>query len=418
MDVNRLNGYSALKKGERGETVANWGCMLGLIFTGCISLAGGDFCYEAELSVSANKQAETFIASGSDLPREIGEELWDELELDEMDELVEELLPGSRIKFTDVVIQMITGETKGIGNAFLGYIKERVGYELLESRSNLIQLLFLAAMGAVFSQLAAGFGSFTVSETGFHLTYLMMFGLLMGSFSLAYQMVSQAMAAMIRLLQAALPILFVAVAFSGKVTTSVVFSEMSTLVITGMEWMNQMILLPGTKLFLLLTLADNLIPEAMFAKLSGLLKTLVEWGAKTAFGLVIGMNVIKGMCVPVGDTLSSGTMTRLLSALPGIGNSVDSAASLIFGAVKLVRNGIGVAAMLCLVLVGVIPLIKLALITLLHYAAAALAEPIADKRLIGAVTGAAEAIHLLLKLLLTSMSLFFLTVALICSVAG
>jgi len=238
--------------------VANWGCMLGLIFTGCISLAGGDFCYEAELSVSANKQAETFIASGSDLPREIGEELWDELELDEMDELVEELLPGSRIKFTDVVIQMITGETKGIGNAFLGYIKERVGYELQESRSNLIQLLFLAAMGAVFSQLAAGFGSFTVSETGFHLTYLMMFGLLMGSFSLAYQMVSQAMAAMIRLLQAALPILFVAVAFSGKVTTSVVFSEMSTLVITGMEWMNQMILLPGTKLFLLLTLADNL----------------------------------------------------------------------------------------------------------------------------------------------------------------
>ena len=74
--------------------------------------------------------------------------------------------------------------------------------------------------------------------------------------------------------------------------------------------------------------------------------------------------------------------------------------------------------MLCLVLVGLIPLMKLALITLLHYATAALAEPIADKRLIGAVSGAAEAIRLLLKLLFMAMSLFFLTVALICSVAG
>jgi stage III sporulation protein AE len=111
-------------------------------------------------------------------------------------------------------------------------------------------------------------------------------------------------------------------------------------------------------------------------------------------------------------------MTRLLSALPGIGNSVDSAAGLVFGAMKLVRNGIGVAAMLCLVLVGLIPLMKLALITLLHYAAAALAEPIADKRLTSAVSGAAEAIRLLLKLLFMAMSLFFLTVALICSVAG
>lgn len=398
--------------------MSNLGCLVGVFFAGCISLTGSGPEEKAFVQHSLNRCADTMMVSEIDLPREIGEELWEELELEEMDELVEELLPGGRIKFTDVVIQMITGETDGIGRALVGYVKEQVGYELLGSRSNLIQLLLLAAMGAVFTQLAAGFGSFTVSETGFHLTYLMMFGLLMGSFSLAYQLVSSAMTAMIRLLQAALPILFVSVAFSGKVTTSVVFSEMSTLVITGVEWMNRMILLPGTKLFLLLTLADNLIPEALFAKLSGLVKTLIEWGAKTVFGLVIGMNVIKGMCVPVQDAMSSGTMTRLLSALPGIGNSVDSVAGLVFGAMKLVRNGIGVAAMLCLVLVGLIPLMKLALITLLHYATAALAETIADKRLIGAVSGAAEAIRLLLKLLFMAMSLFFLTVALICSVTG
>ncbi|MBQ8815227.1 MAG: stage III sporulation protein AE [Lachnospiraceae bacterium] len=408
------------------------GCLLGIVCTGWLSAAvcGNDSAQigtnvscvslcemEPEVfSMADMAQNNTYISRT--LPEEISDDLWDELELDGVDEVVEELLPGGKIKFSDVVIRMITGQTDGIGRVMLNYLKERIGYELLESRGNLVQLLFLAAIGAVFTQLTAGFGSTAVSETGFHITYLMMFGLLMSSFSLVYELVNSTVNSMIRLLQAALPILFVTVAFSGKVTTSVVFSELSTLVITGVEWVNRVLLLPGTKLFLLLTLADNLVPEVLFSKLSGLVKTTVEWGAKTLFGLVIGMNVIKGMCVPIQDTLSSGTMTRILSAIPGIGNSVDSAASLVLGSVKLVRNGIGVAAMLCLVFVGLIPLFKLAAVTLLHYAVAALAEPIADKRLTAAVSGAALAIHLLLKLLLMAMALFFLTIALICSITG
>ena len=396
-------------------------CLLGIVCACWLSVVGGDVSegYVTDVNpVLAESENPKYLWARHSLPEEINEELWDELEMDDVDELVEELLPDGKIKFSDVVIRMITGQTEGIGKELWNYVKERIGYELIESRANLVQLLFLAAIGAVFTQLAAGFGSAAVSETGFHITYLMMFGLLMSSFSLVYELVNTAIGSMIRLLQAALPILFVTVAFSGKVTTSVVFSEASTLVITAVEWVNRVLLLPGTKLFLLLTLADNLVPEAMFAQLSGLMKTAVEWGAKTLFGLVIGMNVIKGMCVPIRDSLSTGTLTKLLSAIPGIGNSVDSAASLVLGSVKLVRNGIGVAAMFCLLLVGLIPLLKLAAVTLLHYGVAALVEPIADSRLTAAVAGAAQAIQLLLKLLVMAMVLFFLTVALICSVAG
>lgn len=409
-----------------------WGirCVLGIICAGWLSAACVVDVGQTVLCESVTEQKESaavaagdlniteLVMAGGSLPEEINGDLWDELEMDAVDDLVEELLPGEKIKFSDVVIQMITGQTDGIGEAIWSYVKQRVGYELLENRSNLVQLLFLAAIGAVFTQLAAGFGSAAVSETGFHITYLMMFGLLMGSFTVVYDLVSTTINSMIRLMEAALPIFFVTVAFSGRVTTSVVFSELSALVIAVVEWGNRVILLPGTKLFLLLTLADNLVPEALFDKLSGLVKTALEWGAKTVFGLVIGMNVIKGMCVPVQDSLSSGTMTKILSAIPGIGNSVDSAASLVMGSVKLVRNGIGVAAMICLFLVGLVPVIKLAAVTLLHYGVAAVLEPIADKRLTSAVSGAAQAIQLLLKLLLMAMILFFLTIALICSVVG
>ncbi len=361
---------------------------------------------------------ESVTARSGELPEGVDQDLWDELGLSAADEVVEELLPDGKLSFSDIIISMIKGETKSLGEGIKTYLRETVIYEVTQSRRNLVQLLFLAAIGAIFTQLAAGFGNTSVSDTGFYITYLMIFGLLMNSFSVAYRLASELISGMIKLMQAALPVFFVATAFSGKVTTSLVFSELGTIVVTVVENLNQYLLLPGVKLFLLFVLSDNLMPKAMFGRLSELVKTGIEWAAKTAFGLVIGLNVIKGMCVPLKDSLSSGTMTKILSALPGIGNAVDSAASLVLGSVKLVKNGIGAAAMICLVLVGVFPVLKLLIVTLLHYAVSALLEPIADSRLTAAVAGAAQAMQLLLKLVLMACALFFLTIALICSVTG
>ena len=369
-------------------------------------------------TVSVAQTEFTVTARSEELPEQVDKELWDKLGLDAADEMVEELLPDGKMSFSDMIISMMKGETKSLRDGIKTYLRETVIYEITHSRRNLIQLLFLAAVGAIFTQLAAGFGNTSVSDTGFYITYLMMFGLLMNSFTVAYQLAGELIHSLIRLMQAALPVFFVATAFSGKVTTSLVFSELGTIVVTIVENLNQSLLLPGVKMFLLLVLSDNLMPKTMFGRFSELLKTGIEWGSKTAFGVVIGLNVIKGMCVPLKDALSSGTVTKLLSALPGIGNAVDSAAGLILGSVRLVKNGIGAATMICLILICLIPLLKLLIVTLLHYAVAAVLEPIADSRLSAAVAGAAQAMQLLLKLALMACVLFFLTIALICSVTG
>jgi len=403
------------------------GGISGMLLAVCLGVAGSSVgsaersIISVEMVATLEESAspvESLIAYRADLPEGVDEDLWDELGIPEADSIVGELLPEGKLTFSELIIRMMKGETGGLGETIKMYIRETVVYEVTQSRKNLVQLLFLAAIGAIFTQLAAGFGNTSVSDTGFYITYLMMFGLLMNSFSVAYQLAWELIGEMIRLMQAALPVVFVATAFSGKVTTSLVFSEIGTLVVTAVEGLNRYLLLPGVKLFLLLTLSGNLMPKAMFAKLSELVKIGVEWASKTAFGVVLGLGAIRGMCVPLKDSLSSGTLTKLLSALPGIGNAVDSAAGIILGSVKLVRNGIGAATMICLVLIGLFPVLKLLFIMLLHYGVSALLEPISDARLTAAVSGTAQAMQLLLKLVVMACVLFFLLVALICGVAG
>ena len=74
--------------------------------------------------------------------------------------------------------------------------------------------------------------------------------------------------------------------------------------------------------------------------------------------------------------------------------------------------------MICLVLIGLFPVLKLLIVMLLHYGVSALLEPISDARLTAAVSGTAQAMQLLLKLVVMACVLFFLLVALICGVAG
>ena len=190
----------------------------GMLLAVCLGVAGSSVGSAERTIISVEMVAtleesaspvESLIAYSADLPEGVDEDLWDELGIPEADSIVGELLPEGKLTFSELIIRMMKGETGGLGETIKMYIRETVVYEVTQSRKNLVQLLFLAAIGAIFTQLAAGFGNTSVSDTGFYITYLMMFGLLMNSFSVAYQLAWELIGGMIRLMQAALPVVFV-----------------------------------------------------------------------------------------------------------------------------------------------------------------------------------------------------------------
>ena len=91
---------------------------------------------------------------------------------------------------------------------------------------------------------------------------------------------------------------------------------------------------------------------------------------------------------------------------------------MLLGAGALIKNCVGVAALLVLVLIAIIPIFKILLLSLMYKVAAVVVEPVADKRFAGCLKGMAEGGVLYLRLLVYATALFFVTIALTTGASG
>ena len=85
----------------------------------------------------------------------------------------------------------------------------------------------------------------------------------------------------------------------------------------------------------------------------------------------------------------------------------------VLGTSVLVRNCLGVVAIIVLVILGLSPLVKMGFTTILYKFLAALTQPISDKRMVGCLSTIGEGCALLLRVLLTVEVLFMITIAIL-----
>ena len=103
---------------------------------------------------------------------------------------------------------------------------------------------------------------------------------------------------------------------------------------------------------MLISLINNLSKEEMLGKMAELLDTAVSWGLKTLLGMVVGLQVVRGLIAPVMDTLKRSALGKAAGALPGVGNAVNMVTELVLTSAVLVRNCLGVVILFAFVAAG------------------------------------------------------------------
>ena len=163
-----------------------------------------------------------------------------------------------------------------------------------------------------------------------------------------------------------------------------------------------------------MVLAGNLYKEDMISKLTALLGNVITWAMKAMFGVIVGFHVIQGMVLPQADAMKNASAMRLAQMIPGIGAGAGAVSQILMGSGVLIKNTAGAATVVILCIMAAVPMVKLAILMILYYLAAAAMQPVCDKRLVACMTGAAVGHGILLKIAGYSLALFAGTIAVIC----
>lgn len=342
---------------------------------------------------------------------------FEEYDLSEAERILDRYLgeSGSEVSLSGLLQALKEGDMSQAAGLLADAVKEGLTGGIRESGGALGQIMILGIAGAVFSGFAGIFQTGQVSDTGFFVTYLLIFALLAAGFSRGADLAADALEQLTEVMRALMPSYFLAVAFSGGAVTAAGLYEGMLLTITGVQGLFLRVLLPGVEICFLLMLSGHMVKDDLFLRLRELLRTGIGWGIRTAVGLVVGIQMIQGMVLPYADAIKNTGLTRMMEAIPGVGQGVGIAARMVMGSGVLIKNTLGAGAVLLLAVLTLAPVVKLGILTLLYQLAAAALEPVCDRRITSCVAETAEGYRLLLKLVVSAAGLFVIAVAMVCT---
>lgn len=341
------------------------------------------------------------------------ESLLDLYDMEDIDRKVEEEIPD--YSFSGLVQTFLKGDfdecVEMIKNGVKGVFRSQWMYH----KHTLLKILLLGILSAVFSNLSLVLDKTEISETGFFFTYLVMMTSLVGAFHMMCTMFSEVTEKIFSFVQLMIPALVLSVGLSSGQATALGFGELALTTIYVGEVVIQRILLPCIKFYVIFQFMNHIFPEDYLSRLSGLCRGFVQWFLKVFLGIVMGMNILKGMILPGMDEAGKSTAMKLVSFIPGA-EGLNSAGSIFLSAAKVIKNAMGGAAIVILLIVILVPLVKMILFVAAYKVTSAFLQPLADKRISGCVDVTAEGVVLLNKVLITQFMMLSLSLAIICIV--
>ena len=343
----------------------------------------------------------------------------DMLDYGQIQEAMDEMLPETvQLSFSELVGRLTSGDIQGVLESLKEYLLNQIFYELRSNRSLLVQMVGIVFISAVFTNFSMAFSKTFVAETGFYLTYMVLFSLLLTSFMTAARMASGLMENMLRFMSALVPVFCLSVTFTGNIQSGIWYQQAMVTGITVVQWVISRFVLSLIHMYVLISLVNQLSKEDSLSKCADLIKTVAGWSIKTVLGVILGLNFIQSLVMPAFDSLKNGWAMRVTSAVPGVGDAMGTAMQTVIGSAVLIKNGIGAAGLIVLAFLFLIPAAKLAVIVLMYQAAQALVQPVADKRMLTCLHNVSEGVLLLLKVQGMVFILFFLSMAMMTAASG
>lgn len=316
------------------------------------------------------------------------------------------------LDFQGLVQKLISGEELDKGGLLKGMF-HMVFREIAAFRSTLVQIVLLCVVFAILYNFADVFENPAVTEISFYMVYMLLLVLLMKSFFILRDVSVDVIEDMMVFLKVLIPTFTMSMAFSGQITTAAGFYDMTFVLIYGLEWVMQYLVVPAVQIYMVLELMNYLTEEELLSKMTDLLKSGVAWVLKLLFTIVVGINVVQNLLTPVIDSFKTGIIAKTAGMLPGLGASINAVTEIMVGSGIIIKNGIGLAAILVLLALCAEPLVKVGVMTFLYKILAAMIQPISDKRMIGCISSAGESGRLLGKAVVTTAVMFLVTIAMV-----
>jgi stage III sporulation protein AE len=258
----------------------------------------------------------------------------------------------------------------------LALAERDLGRELTVQASLLGRLIVLAVGAGLLDLLGRALGRQEAARLGATVVHLALVAMALGSFTLAFALARTIVADLDSLMEAILPLMIGLLAAMGAVTSAALFQPLMFGAVELIGSAVASVALPLLYVAGVLDVVGRITPYRLEA-VAGLLRTVGLWVLGAVLTAFLGVVVVAGSLGPVTDGLALKAGKFLANALiPVVGKMFADATEMVMGTSLVLKNAVGAAGLVALLLLLVLPVMKLLALSFTYRLAGSAVAPV------------------------------------------
>ncbi|WP_234340275.1 stage III sporulation protein AE [Gorillibacterium timonense] len=257
-------------------------------------------------------------------------------------------------------------------------------HEVIVGGRLLATIVALAVFSMILETLQTAFEKQSVSKIAYSICYLVLMVLAVNSFNLGIGYAKAAIAGMVNFMMALVPLLLSLVGSMGNVASVTVLHPFIIFMIHAVSTLIYVFVFPLLFFSTLLSIVSSISERFKVTQLAKLLRNVGVGILGLAVTVFLGVLSVQGATSAVTDGVTLRAAKYVAgNFIPVVGRMFTDASDTVIGASLLVKNTIGLAGVLIVILICAFPALKIMALAFIYQIAAAIIQPLGDSPIIG-----------------------------------
>ncbi len=324
--------------------------------------------------------------------------------------------------FTDIdagnlLNDAITGKIDN--QTILKKILNLFGKEIKETIRIIGSIIVIIVIHSILKSISDSLENKSISQITYYVQYILIVTLIMSNFADIINLAKTTIQNLVGFSYTLLPILLTLMMTTGSIASASAVQPVLLFLITFIGNIITTFLLPLILIGTALSIVSKVSDKVQIDKLAKYFKTSVVWILGIVLTIFVGVLSLEGSLTSSVDGITAKTAKAAVSNfIPVVGKILGDAVDTVIGCSNILKNAVGIVGVIVVIGICILPIIKLAILTITYYIAGALCQPIADDKIVSLLSGMGDTFKVLLAMLISVSVMLIIGITLVIKISN
>ena len=274
------------------------------------------------------------------------------------------------------------------------------GQEVSSSLKILISILVIIVIHGILKSITDSLDNSNVSQIIYFVQYILIVTLIMSNFTEIIKLVKETASNLVGFINVLIPLLLTLMVYTGNVATSTLIEPIILFICNFTGNIIADVLIPIVLVIVVFLIISKVSEKIQIEKMAKFLKSGVIWFLGIFLTIFVGVVSLEGTLSSSVDGITAKTAKAAVSSvIPVVGKILGDVVDSVLGCGVVLKNAVGIIGVVVIIGICIIPIIKIATLSITYSLASAVVQPIADEKIVKLLDEMSGVFKLLLAIL-------------------